>query len=48
MTSQQIRSLPTPALKQVANGIAYAMGHKWADRMAGLIAQGEIDRRRRG
>lgn len=47
MTSEQIRSLPTPALKQVCNGMAYAMGHKWADRTARIIAQGEIDRRKR-
>lgn len=47
MTSEQIRSLSTPALKQVANGMAYALGHKWADRIAGLIASQELDRRRR-
>lgn len=47
MTSDQIRSLNTPALRQVVNGMAYANGHKWADRCARLIAQGEIDRRKR-
>lgn len=47
MSSDQIRSLSTPALKQVVNGMAFALGHKWADRMARLIAQGEIDRRKR-
>ena len=45
MTSDQIRSLPTPTLRQVVNGMAFALGHKWADRTARLIAQGEIDRR---
>ena len=48
MNSQQIRSLSTPALKQIVNGMAYALGHKWADRQARLIAQGEIDRRNGG
>lgn len=48
MTSNQIRSLSTPALKQVANGMAFALGHKWADRMARIIAQDEIDRRNGG
>ena len=48
MTSQQIRSLSTPALRQVVNGMAFALGHKWADRTARLIAQGEIDRRNGG
>lgn len=48
MTSQEIRSLNTPALKQVANGMAYALGAKWADRLARIIAQGEIDRRNGG
>jgi hypothetical protein len=41
MTSQQIRSLSTPALKQVANGMA------GADRISRLIASQELDRRRR-
>jgi hypothetical protein len=46
MTSDQIRSMSTPALRQIVNGMAFALGHKWADRTASLIAQGEIDRRR--
>jgi hypothetical protein len=46
MTSDQIRSLPTQTLRQVVNGMAHALGHKWADRTARLIAQGEIERRR--
>ena len=38
MTADQIRSLPTAALKMIVNGVAYAQGHKWADRTARLIA----------
>ena len=45
MTADQIRSLPTAALKMIVNGVAYAQGHKWADRTARLIAGGEMDRR---
>jgi hypothetical protein len=45
MPADQIRSLSTQALKQVVNGMAYAMGHKWADHTARVIAGGELDRR---
>lgn len=45
MTSDQIRSLPTATLKMIVNGLAYAQGHKWADRTATLIASAELDRR---
>ena len=48
MTSQQIRSLSTPALKQIVNGMAYAQGAKWADRAARGLAQSEFDRRNGG
>lgn len=46
MTSEQIRTLPTDALRGICNGMAFALGAKWADRNARMIAQGEIDRRR--
>lgn len=45
MTSDQIRRLPTAALKMIVNGMAFAQGHKWADRTAALIASTEMDRR---
>lgn len=45
MNAEQIRSLPTEALKMIVNGLAYAQGHKWADRTAALIASAEMDRR---
>lgn len=45
MTGEQIRKLPTAALKMIVNGMAFAQGHKWADRNASLIAAGELDRR---
>lgn len=45
MTADQIRSLPTAALKMIVNGMAFAQGHKWADRTASLIASTEMDRR---
>ena len=45
MTANQIRSLPTAALKMIVNGMAFAQGHKWADRTASLIASAEMDRR---
>lgn len=45
MTADQIRSLSTPALRQIVNGMAFAVGHKWADHTARVIAGGELDRR---
>lgn len=45
MTADQIRKLPTAALKMIVNGMAFAQGHKWADRTAALIASTEMDRR---
>lgn len=45
MNAEQIRKLPTEALKMIINGLAYAQGHKWADRTATLIASAELDRR---
>lgn len=47
MTSEQIRAMPSDALRGIVNGMAYALGATWADRAARLIAQGELDDRRR-
>lgn len=41
MTSQEIRSMPTDVLRAMVNGMAHT------DRTSRLIAQGEIERRKR-
>ncbi len=42
---EQITAMTTKSLHQIVNGMAYALGHKWADRQARLIAGMELDRR---
>ena len=45
MTAAAIRNLPTASLRQVVNGMAFALGYKWADHTARDIAVQELNRR---